>query len=93
LRTTRALMQEINKAQVKAAKANGWLVIESKAGRIFTIPGEAIKCNTAFVEFIDDDDWHIVLPYDQIASMEVGSVVMGAKPYRTGRRRSQPSAE
>jgi len=94
LRTTQALMQRISNAQVKAAKANGWLVIESKAGRVFTIPGEAVKCNPAFVEFVDDDDWHIVLPYDQIASMEVGSVAIGAKPYRSGRRSgSRPSAE
>jgi hypothetical protein len=77
--------KSIEGAQAKAKKAKGWLSIESKAGRLFLASPSAVRCKPTEVEFVDQDDWHIKLAYDQIAGVEIKDPIVN--PSRSRHRR------
>ena len=77
--------KSIEGAQAKAKKAKGWLSIECKAGRLFLVSPSAVRCKPTGVEFVDQDDWHIKLAYDQIAGVEIKDPIVN--PPRSRHRR------
>jgi hypothetical protein len=66
------LVQKIERSHAEATAANGWLVIHKDDGHIFLISEDTVRCRPDSVEFTDDNEGRIVLPYEQISSVEVG---------------------
>jgi len=84
-RKAEKIRQSIQSAHAKLAiiKASAWLRIESKSGRVYLVARD-LKCREAAVDFVDDDDWRIALPYDQIACVEIQrKTVNGLKRHRS----------
>ena len=66
------LAQTIARCHAEATAANGWLVIHRGDGHIYLISGDTVRCHRDSVEFTDDNEGCIVLPYEQISLVEVG---------------------
>jgi len=60
------------RVQAEAMAANGWLVIMTTEGSVFNLVGRIVMCHPDAAEFTDDDGEHVVLPYTQIATVEIG---------------------
>jgi len=60
------------RVQAEATAANGWLMIMSTEGRVFILAGDIVTCHADAAEFTDDNGEHVVLPYAQIATVEIG---------------------
>jgi hypothetical protein len=69
---TETLAQTIERSHAEATAANGWLVIYKNDGHIFLISDDIVRCHPDSVEFTDDNEVRIVLPYEQISLVEVG---------------------
>jgi hypothetical protein len=69
---TETLAQTIERSHAEATAANGWLVIHKNDGHIFLISDDTVQCHPDSVEFTDDNEGRIVLPYEQIFLVEVG---------------------
>ena len=69
---TETLAQRIERSYAEATAANGWLVIHKNDGHIFLISDDTVRCHPDSVEFTDDNEGRIVLPYEQISLVEVG---------------------
>jgi hypothetical protein len=59
------------RVQAEATAANGWLMIMSTEGREFILAGDNVTCHADVAEFTDDNGEHVVLPYAQIATVEI----------------------
>jgi hypothetical protein len=59
------------RVQAEATAANGWLVIMSTEGRVFILASDIVTCHADAAEFTDDDGEHVILPYTQIATVEI----------------------
>jgi hypothetical protein len=59
------------RVQAEATAADGWLVIMTTEGRVFTLAGNIVTCHADAAEFTDDNGEHVVLPYAQIATVEI----------------------
>jgi hypothetical protein len=70
MRTTEGLRETIERA--KATDTDGWMVIRMRNGQTTLAGGGTVKCCSDAVEFLDDDEERVVLPYDQIAAVKVG---------------------
>jgi hypothetical protein len=73
-RSLETLAETIGRVQAKAKASGGWLVLTSAGGRPFSIASDTVKFHADAVEFIDDDGDHIILPYQQIALVEIAPV-------------------
>jgi hypothetical protein len=71
-KSTETIAQAIARSYAEATAANGWLVIHKDDGHIFLISDDTVRCHPDSVEFTDDNEGRIVLPYGRIASVEVG---------------------
>ncbi len=63
---TETLAQTIERSHAEATATNGWLVIHKNDGHIFLISDDTVRCHPDSVEFTDDNEGRIVLPYEQI---------------------------
>ena len=59
------------RVQAEATAGNGWLVIMTTEGSVFTLVGRIVTCHPDAAEFTDDDGERVVLPYTQIATVEI----------------------
>jgi len=66
------IAQTIARSYAEATAAHGWLVIHKDDGHIFLISDDTVRCHLDSVEFTDDNEGRIVLPYGEIALVEVG---------------------
>ncbi len=71
-KTEETLAQRIERFHAEATKENCWLIIHKGDGHIFLISGDDVHCRDEVVEFVDDNEGPIVLPYGQIARVEIG---------------------
>jgi hypothetical protein len=44
----------------------------STEDRVFILAGDIVTCHADVAEFTDDNGEHVVLPYAQIATVEIG---------------------
>ena len=70
MRMTEGLREIIERA--KATNTDGWMVIRMRNGQTILTGGGTVKCYSDAVEFLDDDEERVVLPYDQIAAVKAG---------------------
>ena len=69
-RISQPAREQLSRVQAEATAANGWLVIECID--TFLLAGDVVKCHADAAEFTDDDGTYVVLPYPQIATVEIG---------------------
>jgi hypothetical protein len=58
---------------VRQKKRSRFLLRHLKEGRVFILAGDIVTCHADAAEFTDNDGEHVVLPYTQIATVEIGN--------------------